>query len=367
MLCSRKSLALVTVALSLVGCMSSPTTLVTRLKPSARESIQDLTDGLVTAAALRVPLASMRVLVDRLEPLGGRQDEDSGGPNDLAGELMFPPALERDLRLALASRLYIFDEPQTTNAIGSSARSLNERAADLGATHAVLGDWVATQRGIELSLRLVDLESGLIVAPARTVLPQPEGWGAAVLPIPSAVPQSSVAPAPSVVANQVDVASTPSSFPEPSESLEPSELAESSDSAASLSSTKSPATEQVPPQLESSPSAEVLSQTEPAQAENGFEERFDLALGLGAHRPPPVQFGPALQRATPNEPTATEAAPPSETDIQQAGAREHEAQSEAAAPEPAPAASGPGLRRIIEWVERKPPMEEGEPGDQPPL
>ena len=151
--------ALGVLALVLSACVAPATRAPEPLAPFDA-AIADLTHQLVATAASRTAVGSMRVVVDRIEPA----EPATGELARVAGRELatdaFSDVLGAELTEALSLELHVFAD-------GPGDESLAERAQRLGATHAVVGSWIRDRGQVDVSLRLVDLGSGLIVAPAR--------------------------------------------------------------------------------------------------------------------------------------------------------------------------------------------------------
>ena len=153
--------ALVAAALlTLCGCASAPRH-DADLEPDLAPSVATLANQLIDVAERRAGLTSMRVVVGDLVPVGGPSlDGDwtaGAGPRLGALELL----LRQELELALASRV---------NVIGVEG-ALEQVASPFGATHAVVGTLAPSGSSLEMTLRLIALDTQLIVAPARGRLP----------------------------------------------------------------------------------------------------------------------------------------------------------------------------------------------------
>lgn len=145
--------------------------------PPLRTVVALLADELAGAAERRLPLGSMQVVVGDVVGLHTPQEPSAqfaSGQDTLRDAAAFSDSLERELAIALSAHLYVFESPEVLagDAFTKDAEQepLESRAERLGATHVVVGTWSREREGLEISLRLVDLESQLIVAPARALL-----------------------------------------------------------------------------------------------------------------------------------------------------------------------------------------------------
>ncbi len=166
--------------LSLASCQTLPQPAPAG-PPPLRTVAALLADELVGAAERRLPLGSMQVVIGDVIGLDSPAVPSAQpAAQDMPGRAMLDPSeafsrsLERELAIALSTHLYVFESPEVLAGEPFSQETppetLESRTERLGATHVVVGTWSREREGLEISLRLVDLESQLIVAPARALL-----------------------------------------------------------------------------------------------------------------------------------------------------------------------------------------------------
>lgn len=120
--------------------------------------IAALAADLEERATLRTPLGTARVRVTDLEPILARQARHRFAVLEERDVRATQETIRRELEMALGNRLNVVDEASATEA-GEGSGTI--------ATHKVDGTYLLTGNDIELSIRLVDLRDGWIVATAQ--------------------------------------------------------------------------------------------------------------------------------------------------------------------------------------------------------
>lgn len=136
--------------------------------------IAALAQELEGRASLRSSLGSARILVEDLEAIGPRKGRHRFAILDEEDLRAVRDTIRYELEMALGNRLNILDPDAAMAAEepagdGVNAASLRQR---LGATHAVVGTFVRNGEVVDISLRLVDLRDGWIVATAERRIPR---------------------------------------------------------------------------------------------------------------------------------------------------------------------------------------------------
>ena len=162
------ALALVTVGTS--GCASL-------FERGLDKSVEEIGIRLVDAAQARFNVGSMRVWVYEIHETGpepvvavaryGVQPHHGGDEIGVA--------LEHEFTIALSNHLYLVEAEFYTPLLGrTSGATQGDLAAARGATHLLVGDYQRKGSELLVSVRLVDVESRLIVAAASGVVPLAE-------------------------------------------------------------------------------------------------------------------------------------------------------------------------------------------------
>jgi hypothetical protein len=128
-------------------------------------NVDQLAERLVLTAKERADLRQIRVWVAEIRETRSQPTVPTanGMPADLIGV-----RLEHELVIALATRLNVVESELLEPGLVTTARAaLGESAAQRGATHVLVGDYVRQRDAIQITLRLVDADSRLIVAAAR--------------------------------------------------------------------------------------------------------------------------------------------------------------------------------------------------------
>ncbi|MEM9802177.1 MAG: hypothetical protein AAGA20_17765 [Planctomycetota bacterium] len=167
-------------ALSLAfGASSCVTTTYTEYDPRPSQSkkadlaveIERLADDLAQRAELRIPLGVVRVVVD--DPVPVRPESARFRPTeyDEPDRRAAQAAIRYELEMALGNRMNVVGASDLTDGLAApasvSTQSLAARASRTRATHALLGTFVRDGDELDLSVRLVELDSEWIVATAR--------------------------------------------------------------------------------------------------------------------------------------------------------------------------------------------------------
>ena len=127
--------------------------------------VDRLAERLVQTARERADLRQIRVWVAEIHETRPETTRASmrDAPDDMIGM-----RLEHELVIALATRLNVVESEIVEPALATPARAtLGESAAARGATHVLVGDYVRQRDALQITVRLVDAESRLIVAAAR--------------------------------------------------------------------------------------------------------------------------------------------------------------------------------------------------------
>lgn len=126
--------------------------------------VDRLAERLVQTARERADLRQIRVWVAEIHETRPETTRASmqETPDDLIGL-----RLEHELVIALATRLNVVEAELVEPPPASPRAALGESAAARGATHVLVGDYVRQRDALQITLRLVDAESRLIVAAAR--------------------------------------------------------------------------------------------------------------------------------------------------------------------------------------------------------
>ncbi|MEM9381338.1 MAG: hypothetical protein AAGB93_15400 [Planctomycetota bacterium] len=170
------------VAAGAAGCVSETYSMYERNQKSAPKTadlayeISVLVDDLSERAGLRIPLGSARVIIDEpvpIRPKSARFRPAAQGERDRRAT---QAAVRFELEMALGNRMNVVGagdlasgalESPATEVAGRPEQSLAQRAERTGATHALLGSFVRDGDDLDLSVRLIELDSEWIVATAR--------------------------------------------------------------------------------------------------------------------------------------------------------------------------------------------------------
>lgn len=172
----------VVLALGASSCASSDASHGARERGSRANAdlaaeMEALTDELTRRASLRIPLGSARVFVD--DPVAVRPESKRYWPAHWAEDewRATQAAVEFELQFALANRMNVVGAHRHSgpSASGSSIAlaAHDTHDAHSGATHALLTTFVHDRDELELTVQLVECDSGWIVATARRTI---VGW-----------------------------------------------------------------------------------------------------------------------------------------------------------------------------------------------
>ena len=135
-----------------------------------------LVDELTELAGLRIPLGSVRVIIDEpvpIRPKSARFRPAAQGERDRRAT---QAAVRFELEMALGNRMNVVGagdlssgslEGAATEASSNERPTLAQRAARTRATHALLATFVRDGDDLDLSIRLVEFDSEWIIATAR--------------------------------------------------------------------------------------------------------------------------------------------------------------------------------------------------------
>jgi hypothetical protein len=127
--------------------------------------VERLAERLVQSARERADLRPMRVWVAEIRET--RQETARVSVRESSGDVL-GLRLEHELVIALAARLNVIEsEVGEAELTAGAGAALGERAAARGATHVLIGDYVRQRDRLQLTVRLIDADSRLIVAAAR--------------------------------------------------------------------------------------------------------------------------------------------------------------------------------------------------------
>ena len=170
------------VAAGAAGCVSETYSMYERSEYSAPKTadlayeIGVLVDDLSERAGLRIPLGSARVIIDEpvpIRPKSARFRPAAQGERDRRAT---QAAVRFELEMALGNKMNVVGagdlasgplESPATEVARKPTQSLAQRAERTGATHALLGSFVRDGDDLDLSVRLIELDSEWIVATAR--------------------------------------------------------------------------------------------------------------------------------------------------------------------------------------------------------
>ena len=140
---------------------------------SGAQAVDRITDSLVETAELRTDIRTLRVCVHwihELNPPAGSRTMDivMGHGGGAAMELQ----LHQLFIDSLSNRLHVIEfelaEGENPEVMSSGMKALVET---FGVTHLVVGDFVRRRHELDVSIRLVDADTLLIVASASGVVP----------------------------------------------------------------------------------------------------------------------------------------------------------------------------------------------------
>lgn len=170
------------IALGATGCVGGSFSTYGRTEKAVPETadlafeIGALVDELTELAGLRIPLGSVRVIIDEpvpVRPKSARFRPAAQGERDRRAT---QAAVRFELEMALGNRMNVVGagdlatgplDGSATEVAAPENDSLAQRAARTGATHALLGTFVRDGDDLDLSIRLVEFDSEWIVATAR--------------------------------------------------------------------------------------------------------------------------------------------------------------------------------------------------------
>lgn len=237
----------------LAACVTPPR--VPATAPDVDDAVASIAQHLVDAAELRIDPSAMRICVPPLE----MRDATPGAPERSASELAaLRAALQHELVFALSERLHVVDGSVTGEAPQPDDEDLAALVERTAASHALLGHALRTEGELHVAVRLVEADTGLIVAAARadlTTASLVERGAMAWRPAPAApaprelLDRPPVQPAPeslpstgSVAAGTAGVTDTPPPD-EPQTAAPPTPLTAASQTAAPTAVATSPAAE----------------------------------------------------------------------------------------------------------------------------
>ena len=131
--------------------------------PEFEESIAAIADRLVETAKLRTDLRGIRAQIYEMHPASTDASAAAQPVADERRAQRIGRALEAELVLQLASRIYVVDDQTGGRGLGEAER--------FGATHVLRGDFVLGDDELMLIVRLVDVDTRLIVAATRGSVP----------------------------------------------------------------------------------------------------------------------------------------------------------------------------------------------------
>lgn len=141
--------------------------------PSMENSVTTISQQLVRVAELRTDLRSMRTCIHTFREESPAPETGVRRTAAVSGEARIGQALEQEFMLALANQIYVID----SESLGGEALADTETAADTcshaGASHVLIGSYVLHGAELELSVRLVDTDSHVIIAATRGNVPVP--------------------------------------------------------------------------------------------------------------------------------------------------------------------------------------------------
>jgi TolB-like protein len=125
--------------------------------------VDRIAERLVQSARERADLRQLRVWVAEIRETRPKTTRASATGDDLIGL-----QLEHELVIALATRLNVVESELLEPTQDTPAKNvLGESAAARGATHVLVGDYVRQRDVLQITVRLIDANSRLIVAAAR--------------------------------------------------------------------------------------------------------------------------------------------------------------------------------------------------------
>ena len=141
-------------------------------RSGAQESVERLSVTLLDLAARRVDLSTVRAAIVPFHGERGRTATTAPAAVAPRGEDVAGRELEREFELALANRLNLVESPRDEGELPlASGDDAGAPPAPHIATHALVGEYTARDGTLVLSVRLVDLESRLVLSAARDTLP----------------------------------------------------------------------------------------------------------------------------------------------------------------------------------------------------
>ena len=139
--------------------------------PRAHVVVETLADELVRDAERRVDTNTMRVYVDELREARDTDDDLARMRMDHGELASVGRELQRELVVALTSRLNLIDVELARRTAGLEEETpVDDVARAVGATHALVGTFSPRRDELEVLIRLVDAKSLVIVAAASGVL-----------------------------------------------------------------------------------------------------------------------------------------------------------------------------------------------------
>ena len=132
------------------------------------EDVTLLVDELVEFARQRVELSQMRVLVKEIHELRSAPATVREAAAPVRHGDPISEVLEHELVIALASRVNVVESEFTAPAVTkASAVTLSDVASTYGATHLLAGDYMRSDDQLVVTVRLIDVDTRVIVAAAR--------------------------------------------------------------------------------------------------------------------------------------------------------------------------------------------------------
>jgi hypothetical protein len=155
----------------LLSFLLSSACAATPVEPSSAAGVQETVEGLsvelVDLASRRVDMSTIRATI---LPFRGDGTASTAVTNPVAGSAPIDHVdaeLRREFELALANRVHLV-EPISS---GPESSATQPESAPSAASHALVGNYTVRDDKLVLSVRLVELESSLVLSAARGELP----------------------------------------------------------------------------------------------------------------------------------------------------------------------------------------------------
>lgn len=163
-----KRAACLLLSIAAAACSVTPRPTAPETGPSAQQCVSAIVDRLVCIAELRADLRSLRVFIDEFRP--DPLESSTRVVSDRARRDRIRHALEREFLLVLANRLYVV-ETEPASVLDSVYADPDAPIVPHGPTHLLVGDYVDRGEDVVLSVRLVDANTGVILAATRGSVP----------------------------------------------------------------------------------------------------------------------------------------------------------------------------------------------------